>query len=164
LNLNLPTKGKTMKNLLRDRKGTAEVIGSILFIIILLFFFTNVYLWHDAAVKDANSLYLKQANAQMDLSWARTDEGAIIGVNVTAHGSDVYLSRLWIVLGNNPYFANLTGDDVNVMAGKFVSISFSDYTFQSPDGSSRQISYNDLSSNDKVMVVNSLGVTTQIRK
>ena len=45
-----------LKKLLNNKKGTAEVIGSVMFIVILLFFFTSVYLWHDAAVKDMNDL------------------------------------------------------------------------------------------------------------
>ena len=45
-----------IKRLLKNKKGTAEVIGSVMFIVILLFFFTNVYLWHDAAVKEMNDL------------------------------------------------------------------------------------------------------------
>ena len=49
-----------MRIFIKNRKGTAEVIGTIMLIIILLFFFTNVYLWHDAATKDANQLYVKQ--------------------------------------------------------------------------------------------------------
>ena len=51
------------KRLLRNRKGTAEVIGSVLFIVILLFFFTNVYLWHDAATKEMNDLYVEKLNS-----------------------------------------------------------------------------------------------------
>ena len=52
-----------IKRLLKNKKGTAEVIGSVMFIVILLFFFTNVYLWHDAATKEMNDMYVQKLNS-----------------------------------------------------------------------------------------------------
>jgi hypothetical protein len=160
LNLHLPVRGKTMRrSLLRNRNGTAEVIGSILFIIILLFFFTNVYLWHDAAVKDANNLYLKQANAQMDLKW---DDHHVGWLNVTAQGSDVTLTRLWVVTTDgNHYYANLTGTNAQAPAGLLVQIDLTGLSFQKPDNSMASVSFSNV---NLITLVNTLGVTTQIRK
>ena len=93
-----------MKRLIKNRKGTAEVIGTLLFIVILLFFFTNVYLWHDAATKDANQLFLEKINSTFKIEQAA---GTIV---VTANGgSDITLSRLWIIDNtlNVHYYANL---------------------------------------------------------
>jgi hypothetical protein len=56
-----------IKSLLKNKKGTAEVIGTVMFIVILLFFFTNVYLWHDAATKEMNDLYVKRINSPITI-------------------------------------------------------------------------------------------------
>jgi hypothetical protein len=112
-----------LRRLLRNRKGTAEVIGSVMFIIILLFFFTNVYLWHDAATKDVNQFNLKQINSTFKIEQTN---GVI---NITANGgSAITLARLWIVedgVNGKHLFADLGA--VNVAAGEFCSITFAGY-------------------------------------
>ena len=67
----------------------------MLFIIILLFFFTNVYLWHDSATKDANQLYVKKMNAGMSINFDGNNN-----VTLTATSSEITLSRLWIDTGS----------------------------------------------------------------
>ena len=59
--------------LLKNKKGTAEVIGSVMFIVILLFFFTNVYLWHDAATKEMNQMYVDRINTPITAECSRSD-------------------------------------------------------------------------------------------
>ena len=96
-----------MKKLIKNRKGTAEVIGTMLFIVILLFFFTNVYLWHDTATKDANQLFLQKVNSTFKIEQVA---GSIV---VTANGgSTITLSRLWIIDNtlNAHYYAKLKRD------------------------------------------------------
>jgi hypothetical protein len=108
-----------LKKLLRNRKGTAEVIGSVMFIVILLFFFTNVYLWHDAATKQMNDMYVKKMNAGM------TPNFDSYPYTITAQGSGVVLSRIWVVTSTNQHlYADLErgGNVVNLMAGQEFSI------------------------------------------
>ncbi len=82
-----------LRKLLRNKKGTAEIIGSVLFIIILLFFFTNVYLWHDAATKEMNDLYVEKINSPITVSLMT----APYTLNVTNKGGvDTTLSMLWL--------------------------------------------------------------------
>jgi hypothetical protein len=118
-----------MKKLIKNRKGTAEVIGTIMFIVILLFFFTNVYLWHDAATKDANELYLKKMNSSFGIN---STAGTIV---VTANGgSDIVLSRLWIVeagASGNHLYADL---NAYVAAGTSFTITFENANPPSPSG------------------------------
>ncbi len=81
-----------LKRFLKNRRGTAEIIGSALFIVIILFFFSNVYLWHDQATREMNNVLLERMNASV--SMVATDEG----VNVTNNGGVTFaLSRLWII-------------------------------------------------------------------
>ena len=112
-----------MKRLIKNRKGTAEVIGTMLFIMVLLFFFTNVYLWHDAATKEANQLFLEKINSTFKIEQTGNT------INITANGgSDITLSRLWIIDNtlNAPYgahyYANL---NATVPAGESFIMTFS---------------------------------------
>ena len=113
------------KKFIKSRKGTAEVIGTMMFIVILLFFFTNVYLWHDAATKDANQLNLKQINAIFSIT---QPQNGVPTIQVTAGGSQIVLSRLWIVDANgNHLYTNLNGlNGINVKAGMSQSINLKD--------------------------------------
>jgi hypothetical protein len=115
-------KRKMLKRLLKNRKGTAEVIGSVLFIVILLFFFTNVYLWHDAATKDMNALHVKKMSA----SFTVTPDAEASSLTVKADGgAGISLSRLWIVdevNGGRHLYADL--GNVRVEAGSSFTIMF----------------------------------------
>lgn len=82
------------KKMIRNRKGTAEVIGSIMFIVILLFFFTNVYLWHDSATKEMNDLYVEKVNSPITVTIQSTSPFKLDVTNVG--GEAATLSRLWI--------------------------------------------------------------------
>ncbi len=152
-----------MQRLIKNRKGTAEVIGTMLFIIILLFFFTNVYLWHDTATKEANQLFLAKINSTFKIEQIA---GAIV---VTANGgSDITLSRLWIIdntLNAHYYAAYL---NVTVAAGESFNITFSNegsnYNPSSPVGvnppqdDSMQVNYYPPGYAVTITVINTLGI------
>lgn len=103
--------------LIKNRRGTAEVIGTLLAIIILIFFFTNVYLWHDAATRDANQVYLEKINSTFTIA-LRTNV-----IEVIAGGSDIALSGLWINddSTNMHYYADL--NNAPVAAGASFNIT-----------------------------------------
>ncbi|MCW4002936.1 MAG: hypothetical protein NWE95_03365 [Candidatus Bathyarchaeota archaeon] len=145
-------KGMFKLRFLADRRGTAEVIGSILFIIILMFLFTNVYLWHDAAVKDANAMHLKQMNAGMELSYANQQ------LNVTAKGSDISLYRLWVAKSNGHYYAELNGR--YVAAGNYSTIVFNTLDFRTVDGNPTSTPV--VGVGDRLAVVNTLGIKVEM--
>ena len=63
---------KFLKRFMTNRKGTAEVIGTVLFIIILLFAFSNIYLWHDTQIKTMNTLLSDKLNSQIEVHWYLT--------------------------------------------------------------------------------------------
>lgn len=88
---------KFAQKLVRDTRGVAEVIGGVLFIIILLFFFTNVYLWHDAATKQMNDLYVAKMNSPIVVSAFINATGNNAILNVTNRGGvDAELSFVWL--------------------------------------------------------------------
>jgi hypothetical protein len=88
-----------MLRVIRNKKGTAEVIGTIMFIVILMFFFTNVYLWHDAASKQMDNMYVEKMNTQITVSLT----GGNSNLTVTnIGGSDVQLAMLWTDIESGP--------------------------------------------------------------
>jgi hypothetical protein len=136
-----------IKRLLKNKKGTAEVIGSVMFIVILLFFFTNVYLWHDAATKEMNDLYVQKINSPITISVISNNPNLL---NVTNKGGvDTKLSILWVDVASantgspdrfNGYY-NLTQQNIVVLAGASIEVPWSDalnsygehYNYQSGD-------------------------------
>ena len=151
-----------MKKLIKNRKGTAEVIGTMLFIVILLFFFTNVYLWHDNATKDANQLFLQKINSTFKIEQVA---GSIV---VTADGgSTVYLSRIWIIDNtlNAHYYANL---NVTVAAGESFNFTFSNnenyynpsspVSVNPPQDGSMQLNFYPPAYAVTIAVINTLGI------
>jgi hypothetical protein len=142
-----------MKRFIKNRKGTAEVIGTIMFIVILLFFFTNVYLWHDAATKDANELYLKKISSSFEIE----KNSAPSAINVTAGGSDIILSRLWIINTSGRHlYADL--NNAPVLAGKTLVIDLSNYVYTYTDQNGNSINGVHYSSAVKCTVINTLGI------
>ena len=92
--------GRTLNKLLRCRRGTAEIIGSVMFLLIMMFFFTNVFLWHDNATREMDGVLAEKMNSPVSIQ--------VVNMNVTMHdyrlnvtnngGVGVVLSRLWIVV------------------------------------------------------------------
>jgi hypothetical protein len=116
-----------VKRLLNNKKGTAEVIGTVLFIVILLFFFTNVYLWHDAATKEMNQEYLNKINSPITVVIQKNDVDvdSPFSLNVTNRGGvDTTLFAVWTI-EDSTYPGGIHGSDPNdevVSAGKSILI------------------------------------------
>ena len=115
-----------MFRLMKNRKGTAEVIGTIMAIVILLFFFTNVYLWHDAATKQMDNMYVQKMNTPITLSLGPGNSSLIV---TDKGGSDATLAVLWIDVesaNGGPdiahYFYDSNIDNIVVQAGLTYSI------------------------------------------
>ncbi|MGD0643640.1 MAG: hypothetical protein ABSA75_01895 [Candidatus Bathyarchaeia archaeon] len=115
------------KRIIKNRKGTAEVIGTIMFIVILMFFFTNVYLWHDAATKEMNNMYVEKINTPITVSL--TSDPSTLNVT-NKGGTDSQLTMLWIDIkspsGSGPDVVhlnfNLISFNYNVPAGSSIMI------------------------------------------
>lgn len=116
-----------LRRFLKNRRGTAEIIGSALFVVIILFFFSNVYLWHDQATREMNNVLLERMNASV--SMVAADEGVnVTNINVTNNGGVTFaLSRLWIIddggSESQHYYADLENDQISVVTGQTVQIS-----------------------------------------
>jgi preprotein translocase subunit YajC len=164
---------KLIKRLLKNKKGTAEVVGSVMFIVILLFFFTNVYLWHDSATKQMNQLQIDKMNSGMSIV---PISGVVGTFTVTDTGGlDITLSRIWIAeetVGGNHSFVNVALLNVpSIAAGNQIQVSFQSPKPLNSDGSIQAewqatnhqlIIHYDLLTNPpvRITVLNTLGLTT----
>ena len=57
-----------IKKLSQTRRGVATIIGSILSIVILLFFFSNVFLWYNGVSSQMNLVMTEKFNSQIELT------------------------------------------------------------------------------------------------
>jgi hypothetical protein len=121
-----------LKNFLKNRKGTAEVIGSVMFIVILLFFFTNVYLWHDAATKEMNDLYVEKINSPITLEVVSANP---LTLNVTNKGGvGATLTRVWVDNKTLTGFSDhiYLSDNKYIEPGGSVVVYFNNYVPANP--------------------------------
>jgi hypothetical protein len=116
-----------LKKFLNCRRGAAEIVGSIMFLLILLFFFTNVYLWHDVATRQMDGVLADKMNSLVSIQIG--DSGYVL--NVTNNGGvGVVLSRLWIIspLNGGHYYAELEqvpgypGGEIWIEAGSTIEL------------------------------------------
>jgi hypothetical protein len=118
-----------IKRLLKNKNGTAEVIGTVLFLVILIFFFSNVYLWHDAATKEMDDLFVQKINSPITIS---VMDNTYYQLNVTNRGGmDATLSVLWVDVepANNAIsyhgYYNLTQLNKVISAGSSILVYWS---------------------------------------
>ena len=120
--------------LLKSRSGAAEIVGSIMFLLILLFFFTNVYLWHDSATRGMNDVLANRMNSPVSIEWSNAAFGAPARVTIVNKGGvDVALSRLWIATDSNHNYANLEkGQGIWLAAGEQINFTILGPTQRDP--------------------------------
>ena len=114
-----------LRRLLSDRKGTAEIVGSVMFLLILLFVFTNVYLWHDNATREMNGVLAEKMNSPVSLSNV-TGTGLVVTNN---GGFEVGLSRLWLVnvtrgSATDHVYVDLEPLNLRIAAGAEINLLF----------------------------------------
>jgi hypothetical protein len=57
-----------MKKNVKNRKGVATIIGSILSIVILIFFFSNVFIWYNGVSQQMSLVMTDKLNSQIELT------------------------------------------------------------------------------------------------
>lgn len=111
----------------RDRRGASEIVGTALFLVILFFFFTNVFLWHDQVTREMDQVVVDRMNSGVRVDvffnathvWLKVDN---VG------GLDLTLSRLWIITDGAHVFADFEPYDVHVAAGGYRNVTLGDVT------------------------------------
>jgi hypothetical protein len=72
------------RRLLTNRVGTAEIIGTVLFLVILFFFFSNVFLWHNQVTREMDQLIADRTNSAV-----RMEAQVLPGNPVTSSGEQI---------------------------------------------------------------------------
>lgn len=86
-----------MKKLRNNQRGTAEIVGTVLFLVILLFFFSNVFLWYNNVSGQMNQVMSDKLNALVSLD-STMDLVGQDALKATAEGGrDVHMIRIWII-------------------------------------------------------------------
>jgi hypothetical protein len=90
---------RVLNKLLNCRKGTAEIIGSVMFLLIMMFFFTNVFLWHDNATREMDGVLAEKMNSPVSIRDYDANVTDGLSFNVTNNGGvSAELFRLWVVV------------------------------------------------------------------
>jgi len=116
---------KALRRLLCSRRGTAEIIGSVMFLLIMMFFFTNVFLWHDRATREMDGVLSDKINSLVSIQVVNMNVTEGLRLNVTNNGGvDVVLSRLWIIayLGDGVESHEYRDREDWIAAGKTIPI------------------------------------------
>jgi hypothetical protein len=96
-----------------------------MFLLIMMFFFTNVFLWHDRATREMDGVLSEKMNSLVSIQVVNMDasKGPMV-LNVTNNGGvDAYLSRLWIIDGQGHNFVDLeVGQGTRVPAGGTINL------------------------------------------
>ena len=124
---------RPLLRLFRSRSGTAEIVGSVLFLVILLFFFTNVYLWHDQVTRRMDNVVVDKLNSAVEVGF----DGASTLTVTNKGGVGVALSRLWIIEPDNHNYADFSGSTIWVAGGASVNIQLLGSAPLNSDGSYR---------------------------
>jgi hypothetical protein len=119
---------RKLSKLRGDRKGTAEIVGSVMFLVILLFVFTNVYLWHDSATREMNGVLAQKMNTPVSIRVNDVGTGLVVTNN---GGFEVGLERLWFVTDSFHVPVELRSLDLRVAAGSEVQLLFGTQTSNS---------------------------------
>jgi archaellum component FlaF (FlaF/FlaG flagellin family) len=109
---------RTLNRFLKSRRGTAEIVGSVMFLVIVLFFFTNVYLWHDQATREMDGLVLDRVNSPVELSGFNSTSSTLTLIVTNNGGVGFWLSRLWLISSGYPTYEDLEGDDIWLVGGQ----------------------------------------------
>jgi archaellum component FlaF (FlaF/FlaG flagellin family) len=128
---------KALRRLLCSRRGTAEIIGSVMFLLIMMFFFTNVFLWHDNATREIDAVLSDKMNSQVSIQVISMNvTKPDMRLNVTNNGGvGVVLSRLWIIDDENGHrYADLEkGQAIWVYPGEAVELNLTGSTLPGDD-------------------------------
>ena len=111
----------------KKRRGTAEVIGTASFLVILFASLANM-LWYNQATIEMNKHFSQKANSQIELE---TTDGSILEVKATG-SHDVEIIGLWIIESDlNHNYTSFTSH--YIPAGSSINIDVSGYTPGSGD-------------------------------
>jgi len=120
-------RGFMLRRFLKDQKGASEIVGTALFLIILFFFFSNVFLWHNQITSQMDQIVADRMNSGIRMDVFSNDTDIWLTVD-NVGGLDVSLSRLWIITNVTHLYADFGLDVVHVGAGRQLNITLLNMT------------------------------------
>jgi hypothetical protein len=126
-------RGFMLRRFLKDEKGASEIVGTALFLVILFFFFSNVFLWHNQIASQMDQVVADRMNSGIRMDVSSNDTDIWLTVD-NVGGLDVSLSRLWIITNETHLYADFGLDAVYVGAGRQLNITISNVTGPVSDG------------------------------
>ncbi|UCH03170.1 MAG: hypothetical protein JSV20_05195, partial [Candidatus Bathyarchaeota archaeon] len=122
-----------MRKLWHNKSGTAEIIGTVFFLLILLFFFSNVFLWYNGVSREMNVVMGEKINSLVRLETTSDIPGQDALKVSTLGGRDVQLLRVWIIevdSNNHTYidFEEELQGEVWVAAGSYLYVVLGNQT------------------------------------
>ena len=126
-------RGFMLRRFLKDKRGASEIVGTALFLIILFFFFSNVFLWHNQITSQMDQVVADRMNSGIRMDVSSNDTDIWLTVD-NVGGLDVSLSRLWIITNETHLYADFGLDAVYVGAGRQLNITISNVTGPVTDG------------------------------
>lgn len=109
---------------MKNRKGASEIVGTALFLVILFFFFSNVFLWHDQVKRDIDQVLSDKMNSRVSVEVFNETDVRLEVTNIG--GLDTALSRVWIITNDTHYFADFEAKNVHIAAGRYINITVKD--------------------------------------
>lgn len=76
-----------LRRLRKSRGGTAEIVGTVLFLVILFFFFSNVFLWHNQATQEMDQVIADKTNSAV-----RIETAVLPGTPVNSNSEQIVLA------------------------------------------------------------------------
>ena len=116
-----------LRRFLKDREGASEIVGTALFLVILFFFFSNVFLWHDQVSSQMDQVVADRMNSGVRMDFFSDETDIWLTVD-NVGGLDVSLSRLWIITDTEHLYADFGLDENFVGAGRQLNITISGVT------------------------------------
>jgi len=99
----------------RSRRGTAEIVGSVLFLVILLFFFSNVFLWYNNVARQMNMYMWDKLNSAVGLESTVYD-------GISEKALDVMIAEGSPIGGNYSYTHVYDGDTHDIEENQEIDI------------------------------------------
>jgi len=125
--------GFMLRRFLKDQKGASEIVGTALFLVILFFFFSNVFLWHNQITSQMDQVVADRMNSGIRVDVSSNNDTIWLTVD-NVGGLDVSLFRLWIITNVTHLYADFGLDVVHVGAGRQLNITISNETGPVSDG------------------------------
>jgi hypothetical protein len=119
--------GEKLRKLLKNNAGTAEIVGTVLFLVILFFFFSNVFLWHNQVSREMDQVVADKTNSAVRIETATVQGKSVNYIGWPANGYMQEKEGLngYVLTASYVFNLNVTAVEKTLIADIRVSINAS---------------------------------------